>query len=123
MLFAVPGDILRETAQGPNMLIEATEATAIWLPSQLPLLCGMDSIANSLLNKDSLSNPIIDIYYQFSGETCSIDEIAERSQLSQQEVLRQLSLFELNGQVKNRGGMIFQFAAFRKSTATRTIDS
>ena len=122
ILLAVPGDILRETSQGPNMLIESGEALAVWLPLQLPILCEMEQL-NSHCGEYplELSPPDSDepedgnetacdrIPEDFSGQTCSLSEILERTGLSLPEVLQTLSFSELEGRVSMVHAGLYQF--------------
>lgn len=94
-LLAVPGDILRGSAQGPNMLIESQEASALWLPIQLPILCQLDPIPG--LKEQSSSKD----FQAFAGECCSLEEICERTGKSTASVLEALSFAELDGRVQS----------------------
>lgn len=102
-LLAVPGDILRGSAQGPNMLIESQEALAIWLPSQLPILCQLNSPPCPLPHPGTAS------LAKLSGETCTLGEIMERLGKDPSEILQELSRAELDGYVKQLGDGRYSF--------------
>jgi DNA processing protein len=118
ILLAVPGDILRETSQGPNMLIESGEAQAVWLPVQFPILCEMDPIPTKPgaytcdeylpeLEDDELCQESIP--QNFRGQICTLPEILERSGIALPLVLQYLSLCEIEGSVTLIHGGLYQF--------------
>jgi DNA processing protein len=105
LLLAVPGDILRDVAQGPNMLCESKEAQPLWLPFQLPLLAGLDAAKNP--NSDSGSRSEFET--SFAGETCTLEEILDRSELPLTDLLQTLGVLEMEGKVAMPRQGLYQF--------------
>jgi len=100
LLLAVPGDVLRPTSQGPNMLVESGSAKAIWVPRHFPGLCNLQAVP---------PDPTHALFKLLQGETCSLDEIMERSGHELVALRNILGELELEGLVKSVGGELFRF--------------
>lgn len=104
-LLAIPGDILRGSAQGPNMLIESGEATAIWLPVQLPILCQLDVLPDAHTTQKEYG-----IFTALRGECLTLNEIIDRTGKSTQAILEALSLAEIHGIVQQHHDGRYSFS-------------
>ena len=127
LLLAVPGDVLRDTAQGPNILVETGEALAVWTPVQFPILCGLEQSvgaevrsthAEVVRHKEVLANlpkASLGLARTCAGETLCLEELLERSGIELPELLQALSHLEVAGLVTKVQGRAYQFAVRGRS--------
>ncbi|HSQ42478.1 MAG TPA: DNA-processing protein DprA [Fibrobacteraceae bacterium] len=118
-LLAVPGDILRDSAQGTNMLCETGEARPIWIPEQLPLLAGLGIKKNRQDQPPPPRHAFVDL---FAGETCSLEEILQRSERPLPELLQTLGELELDGQITLLAKGLYQFPVQRDPRRSSAIE-
>lgn len=103
-IFAIPGDIWRDPAQGGNSLIQKGLATALWAPQQLPTLLGFE---------DPLRIPTRKLpteWQSFTGCTLYINDLQQKSGLSHPELLAILTQLELQECCRIQDGLWVHFS-------------
>ena len=100
LLLATPGDILRKTAQGPNLLVESQSALALWQCDNLPIFAELEFISQDSSPSGAVAAQQLDFWNNFAGECLSIEEIAQRSQKNLPHLLSILSELEIQGLVE-----------------------
>lgn len=94
-LWAVPGPIFSKVSEGTNQLIRQGQAK-MWLP---------DADSNIKVEVSDIKNT--EIYNLLQCEILSADEVARKLGKPIAEVGAQLSILELEGKVKERGGKYY----------------
>lgn len=102
-IYAVPGAIYNPLSKGPNNLIK-NGAKPITSAQDILEDFGIIKTVNEVLPEGPEEEIIFEI---IKDENLHINEITKKSDLSAQEIARILTLMEINGKVKNLGGMVY----------------
>jgi DNA processing protein len=105
-VFAIPGSIFSQGAQGTNQLIKdgaklVTEATDILEELNLNLATVQAEVQQLIPGSDTEAR----LLSHLSGEPTHIDELRRQSQLPVATVSSTLAIMEIKGLVKQVGGM------------------
>lgn len=105
-IFAVPGNIFNESSRGPNKLLKMGAKPVL---SAQDILDELDFRQIPGYNKNHIALPKNEqeklILEKLNGEPLHIDKITQATGLSHSIVSSTLALMEMNGLVKNLGGM------------------
>lgn len=115
-ILALPGNILAETAQGPNFLIAKGKAHPIWNASDFSALCGAKRLsdqtpADLLAAGIELSENAKNLFSKNAGFTHSLDELCTSSSIPVSSLLAILTELEIAGLVHSKDGDAFHFSS------------
>ncbi len=106
-VFAVPGDILRETAAGPNLLISAG-AQPVSAARDILEVLGLRPQAIPGEPPAAVTGPAAALLPHLSREAVHIDQLVRAAKLPAAQVAEALLLMELRGQVRHDGGQMYR---------------
>lgn len=120
-VFAVPGDILRQTSKGVNRLI-ATGAHPLLSPEDVLEALNLDIVARQELAAAELPEDETErnILEALSQEPVHVDELRVSCRLPISQITASLAMLELKGRVRQVGGM--QYVKVREPRTSYRVE-
>lgn len=114
-ILAVPGNLLFETSQGPNLCAASRVAEPVWQFSNFGEQCGAQRLSdisseNSAMGGIELPDSAKKFFKENAGFTHSLDSLCTRSSLPVSAVLAILTELEIAGLVHSDDGNAFHFS-------------